>query len=141
MKNFIRLCLLVFGFFFLVYFPSLAWAQRLHTGSLYPGALPLDQIDTLTMPKVDNAKLLLEDTRAPSNEPPRFAQPIPVLVTPKNHGTWENVGGGMMMWRLRIASHSAMSLNFGFTRYVMPAGGQLFLYTPGRADNIRAIYR
>jgi hypothetical protein len=111
-------------------------AQEPQRGSLEPDTLSLDKIKTLTMPPVDRVKLLREDAQAVPDSPPRFAHPLRVRVTPQTHGIWENVGQGRMMWRMRIVSPEAVSLNFGFTRYVMPAGGALFLYTPDEQTQI-----
>ncbi len=95
---------------------------------------PLDAVETLVMPPVDVPALLLEDeTRATQGLPPRFAQPIPVNITPQNHGTWQKLSDGTSIWRLRILSEKALSLNFGFTQYKMPEGGRLFLYSPDRS--------
>jgi len=83
------------------------------------------------MPPVDAAELLKEDEqRAAMGLPPRFAQPIPVYISPTTHGTWEALPSGILLWRLRIHSPGAVSINLGFTRYLMPLGGRLFLYTP-----------
>lgn len=110
--------------------PEPVKAQGPQPGGIDPAAQPLSRVDTLTMPSVDRDKLLREDEQANPDEPPRFALPIAVQVTPQTHGTWENRGHSRQMWRLRIVSPQAVSLNLGFTRYRMPAGGQLFLYTP-----------
>jgi hypothetical protein len=45
---------------------------------------------------------------------------MPVDITPATHGTWELLPDGNELWRLRIASPGAVSLNLGFTRYGMP---------------------
>ena len=43
----------------------------------------MDEVETLVMPPVDVTALLQEDeVRASQGLPPRFAQPIPVDVTP-----------------------------------------------------------
>ena len=96
---------------------------------LAPGAGPLDAIERLVMPAVDIARLLQEDERRTSGSL-RFAYPIPVAVTPATHGTWETLGNGYSLWRVRVISKGAVSLNLGFRHYVMPAGGRLFVYTP-----------
>ena len=86
------------------------------------------------MPPVDVPALLLEDeTRAAQGLPPRFAQPIPVNVSPSKHGTWDTLSDGTSMWRLRVRSEKALSLNFGFSQYQMPEGGSLYLYPPDRS--------
>jgi len=98
---------------------------------LAQGARPLSEVKLLTMPPVDAAALLAEDQqRVADGLPPRFAHAIPVQHSPATAGSWESLADGRMLWRLRIASPKATSLNLGFARYAMPAGGQLFLYTP-----------
>lgn len=95
---------------------------------------PLDAVETLVTPAVDVPALLAEDeVRASQGLAPRFAQPIQVDVTPWNHGTWESLSNGTSLWRLRILSKGALSLNLGFTRYQMPDGGSLTLYPPDRS--------
>ena len=61
--------------------------------------------------------------------PYRFALPYDVKITPDRDGLWEDAGDGTLVWRLRIESLDAYSLNLGFARYRMPAGGRLLLHT------------
>jgi lysyl endopeptidase len=62
--------------------------------------------------------------------PPRFAIPEKVSITPANHGTWENLGNGQMLWRLRILGREGTtSLNLGFTRFKLTPGSRLLLYS------------
>lgn len=92
---------------------------------------PLENVELVMMPPVDTAALIAEDRLRPAQDlPPRFAQPIGVRITPDTNGTWEPQADGMDLWRLRIASQDARSLNLGFGRYVMPAGGSLVVRTP-----------
>lgn len=88
----------------------------------------VDALPRVVMPAIDVDKLLAEDALAPKDEPKRFAQPISVNLTPDNAGLWERLDDGRLLWRLRIISTGARSLNLGFTRYFMPAGGRLFVY-------------
>ncbi len=98
--------------------------------TLAQGAQPLDQVERLVMPAVDAKALMAEDQqRLRDGLPSRFAQPIPVRITPATHGTWEALPDGTQLWRLRLAAPGALSLNLGFTRYTMPADGALYLYT------------
>ncbi len=118
--------LLVFGVSFLQ-----AKAQGPLPPDLAQGAQPPAQGQVLRMPPVDVKKLLQEDKqRAIQGLPLRFAQPIPVEVSPGTHGIWKQLDAATWLWRLRIISADALSLNLGFSRYVMPLGGRLFLYTP-----------
>ena len=40
----------------------------------------------------------------------------------------------LLTWRLRIAAAGARSVGLGFTRYHMPPGGRLFVFTPDYAE-------
>src|SRR5262249_24113812 len=85
---------------------------------------PLSTVERVTMPPLDKDPLRAEAAERPRLDlPPRFAFPFPVDLTPDNAGTWEALGGGQLLWRLRLRSAGALSLNLGFTRYSMPEGG------------------
>ncbi len=96
------------------------------------------QIDTLELPLQDHNQLLGEDLQQLALDTPvRFATAISVTVTPLTHGTWDEPEPGLRRWRLRVLSPPALSLNFGFSRYNMPPGGQLRLYTPDGSQPVR----
>ena len=100
--------------------------------SLAQGLRPLADVAVLETPAVDGAALLAEDAAAgPGDVPFRFASPFPVTATPAEAGLWEESGaGGTSVWRLRVRSPGALSMNLGFQRYFMPRGGRLSIYTP-----------
>jgi hypothetical protein len=97
-------------------------------GPYVPNVRSVDALPRVVMPAVDVDKLMAEDALAPKDQPRRFAAALPVSLTPENAGLWETLDDGRLLWRLRIVSSGARSLNLGFTRYLMPAGGQLFVY-------------
>ncbi|MEI2454124.1 MULTISPECIES: proprotein convertase P-domain-containing protein [Lysobacter] len=89
----------------------------------------VDRISLRTMPAVDVPKLQAEDrVREARGDIPRFAQPLTVDMTPQNSGVWESIDADTLVWRQRVRSNKALSLNFGFTQYHMPAGGRLLVY-------------
>jgi len=92
--------------------------------------VPLSEVEQLVMPPLDNKALLEAEmaARVPGRAP-HFAETMEVFVTPDTHGNWEELENGNMVWRLRILSTDAKSLNLGFTKYFMPAGGTLVLYS------------
>lgn len=100
-----------------------------------PGTSPLSGVPLLALPALNNEALLQEelDSRSP-NRPPRFAQRRAVDIRPAEAGLWESLPGGYELWRLRIQSPNAHSINLGFTEYYMPPGGQLRLYDPLQTD-------
>src|SRR5690349_16924994 len=95
-----------------------------------PEGQPLEGVAEIIMPAVDTEKLLEEAQQRSWDMPPRFATTIDVRVNPSRSGTWEKLDNGLELWRLRISSADAVSLNLGFTAYHMPPGGELYLYTP-----------
>ncbi|QSX79808.1 proprotein convertase P-domain-containing protein [Agrilutibacter solisilvae] len=89
----------------------------------------LGGVELRQMPAVNSAALRLEDARNTGRTGPRrFAKPLDVNMTPLDAGIWEELDAGHMVWRLRIASRDARSLNFGFSQYHMPQGGYLLVY-------------
>jgi hypothetical protein len=99
----------------------------------------IDAVDRVTTPAPDMAAVNAEDDlRASEGEPPRFAVPNSVLIAPSTAGTWEALDGQTQLWRLRITCPGAESINLGFTRYYMPPGGQLIIYSVDGAERTRA---
>ncbi|GAB3360881.1 trypsin-like serine peptidase [Lysobacter tyrosinilyticus] len=96
----------------------------------------LDTVDQRIMPAVDVTRLHTEDVQREARDlPPRFAQPMAVDLTPQNAGRWEALDADHMVWRLRVQSHGALSLNFGFSEYHMPQGGRMLIYPAGLTRN------
>ncbi|MDB4285569.1 serine protease, partial [bacterium] len=48
-------------------------------------------------------------------------------------GTWEERDDGTLLWRLMVRSVGAKTLNLGFSRFHMPEGGELYVYSPDGA--------
>jgi hypothetical protein len=90
----------------------------------------VNQIDSVLPLKLDLARIGEEDAaRDQQGLPPRFAIPQRVSITPADRGTWEELGDGRLLWRLRvIGREGTTSLNLGFTRYRMSPNGRLLLY-------------
>ena len=118
--------------------PCLA-ADYTPTALNYPGRL----IDSAALPvkeapAVDIETVTIEDAqREMAGLAPRFAIPNPVSIAPDADGVWEHLDHDTMVWRLRIASPDAHSLNLGFDRYSMPEGGRLFIYASDYSQVIR----
>jgi lysyl endopeptidase len=117
----------------LLVFGSMAHAQSeavSPTAARYP-VLDVNSLATLVPTPLDLVSLGEEDRERDSQGfPPRFAVPERVSITPANHGTWEDLGKGQMLWRLRIIGREGTnSLNLGFTRFKMSENGRLLLYS------------
>ncbi len=89
----------------------------------------LGKVPVVTVPSLDRAAIAAEDEqRDQEGLPPRFAIPNETLLRPISDGLWEDIGNDLILWRLRITSPGALSLNLGFGGYYMPPGGQLLIY-------------
>ncbi|MBM4117099.1 hypothetical protein FJ251_05040 [bacterium] len=120
--------------------PTLAAGALLATPSAQTQPLAaLESVELYRAPVVDAALARLEDEdREAEGLPPRFAIPFPVELSPASAGTWETIPGGNQVWRLRVASPGALSLNLGFTRFALPEAAQLIVYAADFSDGTRA---
>lgn len=94
---------------------------------------PLDSVPEIVMPPVDGAALLAEDEERMGDQldaPNRFAFAHGVNLRPADEGTWEVLGDGSRLWRLRVRSDGALSLNVGFTTFRLPEGATFHFYAP-----------
>lgn len=99
---------------------------------------PIARVAERVMPALDIKEIEKEDLeRERDGKPPRFAVPHTVNITPDNDGTWEQLDEDTSLWRLRISSENAVSINLGFTQYDMPDGAYLFLSTADHSFTIR----
>ncbi len=97
--------------------------------SLRYGLRPLAEVSMVELEALDLDAIMAEDeARESAGLAPRFAIPLPYMITPDADGVWDDLDAETRVWRLRIASPDALSLNLGFTRYFMPPGGQLLIY-------------
>ena len=87
-----------------------------------------NNISTVSYGPFDNAQLIQDElTKRNNGAAPHFAIPVNVEITTKTHGTWETVNG-FDVWRLKIHSPNAKSLNFGFSKFHLPENGVLRFY-------------
>ncbi len=137
---------------FFLLFLSVSGCQRAplpSEGQQGAGACSQDPaLSHLRVPGPDVQRLLAEDAQGvpevPMGKPavsgaaaqaprvlaPRFASSYEVELSPHTDGTWErleNEGGDIDVWTLRIESPGSRSLNLGFSDYLMPQGGELWL--------------
>jgi hypothetical protein len=90
------------------------------------------------VPDLDQALIAqLEKQDQQQGLAPRYAVENDVDLTPNNSGLWEQVSESTVRWRLRVVCGNAVSLNFGFTNYAMPEGGQMRIYDTDGPRSIR----
>lgn len=70
--------------------------------------------------------------------PWRFGYSFRVNLSLENSGTWETTGNGNRLWRLKIVSKNALSINLIFGEYSVPQGGKVFLYNENKTHILGA---
>ncbi|MEO0731189.1 MAG: trypsin-like peptidase domain-containing protein [Bacteroidota bacterium] len=93
-------------------------------------ATTLNKVPEARMPAQDNATLLAAELAA--RRPGRanaFAVTLPVKIRPEQNGLW-TLEGNALVWRQRISSPGAKTLNLGFGEFNLPAGAELYLVSP-----------
>ncbi len=125
------------------------------TGSLYSqisvGGNPLSfnqetvkvltaKVLTATMPFVDEEALRQEDliTDKIKDMPWRFGQNINVSLNLSNSGLTDYLPDGSKLWRLRIYSQGARSINLTFDNYRLPDGAKLYIYNDDKSEVLGA---
>jgi lysyl endopeptidase len=92
-----------------------------------------EKVELKTLPGVNPERLVAEDRErgknTPSPGPLRVAIPAETSYTLENSGTWQDLADGRL-WRLRIRSPGALTMNLGMLRYEMPEGAKLWVYDP-----------
>ena len=96
-------------------------------------------IEVVAMPSIDIQALLAEDEiEEAQGMPYRFGNPFEVDYGLYNSGTWEELPDGSGLWRLKIKSPGAYSINLVYDRYHLPEGAELFIYNEDRSSTIGA---
>lgn len=91
-------------------------------------------VPTMTMPAVDVASLLREDSLDTEKGVPfRFGFGLDVDYSPNNSGTWDTLSDGGRIWRLTIVSQGAYSINLLYSMYKLPEGADLYIYSAERS--------
>jgi lysyl endopeptidase len=98
---------------------------------------PLSTVPVNQLKALDRIKLLAEDVVSEERgEVPRFAVEIPVTVSPRTDGVWEQADTGQLVWRYRVTANEARSLSFAFTQFYLPEGASVMVYAPNFSEKI-----
>lgn len=93
-----------------------------------------------TMGSVDIQQLMQEDAENFQQDrprPPRFGFPHRVDIGLDDAGAWTKIKGGRL-WRLRIVSAGAYSINLIFDKFYMPEDASLFIYNDDHSEVLGA---
>ena len=131
--------------------PVLFWIALLFnsvvSSQISDGGLPIvnptlsnDRMDVRIMDDIPLADLMAEDAinDRHGNQAWRFAYPFDVSINMENAGTWTRQVNGSNIWRLKIISPYATSINFIFDEFYIPAGGKLYIYNESKTEILGA---
>lgn len=133
MKHLARFFFLIPIFLYVCSRPGIARTEAMPK-SFTAACQKLEEVPLKVMRFPDISRLHRQDIRRESRRhqpaPYRFAIDRDVNLNLLNSGTWEKLPDGARLWRLRIRSRGAISLNLGITRFHLPEGAMLWLYHP-----------
>ncbi len=89
-----------------------------------------DSVHVIQMPKINTDSIIQNDTTNTSLF--RFGYAIDVDFGIDNSGTWDTLPSGDKIWRLKISSDGAYSINLIYDDFRMPEGSQFFVYNKDR---------
>lgn len=99
----------------------------------------IPDIPQIVVSRLDLDKLQQEDLMDEQNGvPPRFGYPEKVTINLEDEGVWQALSDGSRIWRIRIISPDALSINLLYDKFYMPEDGKLFIYATDKGSSIGA---
>jgi len=93
-------------------------------------------VSEIQMPSFDLEKIMAEDAVNDNirGKLYRFGHEFKVDIDVKKEGTLDVLSNGDHVYRIKITSEEAKSLNFVFNTYRVPTGATIYLYNEGKTD-------
>ena len=132
MKRIVKSLAIIISFI-LVIFNQTILAQVTSGGEPYSWSLSRAiEIESIVLPKINDYKSALktEEIKSGAFE---FAKVIDVNISNIMHGNWEILSNGDKIWTISIVSVGAYSLNFTFSKFIIPDGANVYIYTPDKS--------
>ena len=113
---------------------SAAMFAQIGYGGTPPGLVKSNDLSSApvaVMPLVDAATLIAEDEARYADGikgPYRFGFNHATDLALDNSGAWTELPNGDRVWQLKIECPGALSVNFEFHDYVIPDGGEVYVY-------------
>lgn len=128
----------IFGIFVIIFNFSLAFAQIQGDGKGIFFAVNAglgNEIATVNFMQPDIQKLRLEDeiNDVKGAGPWRFGYNHETSLTLENSGSWSTLANGGKVWRLKVASKYAQTINLTFNGTVIPKGNELYISSNDRS--------
>ncbi len=98
------------------------------------GLMSIEDVSTLVLPQLDNDELNRRHNKDVGNKPFRFAEARDVHVDFNKDGSWEILKSGDMVWRQKIRSTGAYSINLAFTEFQLAGDAELYIYNSEKTE-------
>lgn len=69
----------------------------------------------------------------------RVGVEVPVSITTTHSGQWDNLPGGGRIWRVTLICNGAQAIGLNYNEIRLPAGADIFVYTPDQKFVIGAL--
>ncbi len=128
-------------FFFFVFSYTIV-AQIQTSDEPYSLRNDIDNLSLLINRKIVTPNMSISDALAEDEidseygTPPRFGLKIETNYNTNNSGIWTDLPNGDKLWRLRIKSPSAKSINLVYNAFHLPPGGMLHIYNNNKSHII-----
>lgn len=111
-------------------FNQVAVAQVASGGEPHSWTLEKDiDIEPIFLPEI-NLKQQVDSETEEANGAYEFAKVIEVNISNMESGQWEILSNGDKIWTTGIISSGAYSLNFTFSKFIIPDGASVYVYSP-----------
>ena len=126
-------------FYTLLIFSSITYSQVSKGGTPISFKESLSpSVQTVTMESADVQSLLEEDKLADKDLPFRFGYGMDTNINLNDSGSWEMLANGDQVWRVRIKSPGAYSINIIYDDFFLPPGGNFYVYNSDKSFVIGA---
>lgn len=101
---------------------------------------PAYQLQAQIMESFNLQQMIYEDSINDYNKigPWRFGKNFEVNLHLDNSGSWHTLANGDRVWRIRLSSPGALTMNVIFDEYVMPEGGFVHMYSTDESHIVGA---
>jgi len=118
---------------FLTFFAFISFGQK----NIDDNVASLKSVAVYELPALDNKSLQNNNKSIGKGDGVlRFAEPRDVNINPIKNGTWEQTNDNILVWRQRIVSPNAYSINLAFTTFYLPPSASLFIYNMDKTEVI-----
>lgn len=119
-------------------FITSSWAQISYGGDPYSWQQTSSKtyietilLEAVQIPKLDNINYNKHDSF-------KFAEIIELNKSTNEIGEWTILDNGDRLWQVKLKSEGAYSLNFIFSRFLIPEGAKLYVYSPNKENKLGA---